>query len=62
MNGARNLWIVKPGSSSRGRKIQVFNKLDRILAYTDIDRSIFHEIASKLSAEKDRYSKKIDGE
>ena len=35
------MWIVKPGSLSRGRDIQVFNNLAKILEYTEIDTSIF---------------------
>jgi tubulin monoglycylase TTLL3/8 len=37
LNGLRNMWIVKPGGSSRGRDIKVFNKLSEILHYTEID-------------------------
>ena len=36
------MWIVKPGGLSRGRNIQVFDNLAKILQYTDIDTSIFH--------------------
>jgi hypothetical protein len=58
MNGRRNLWIVKPGGMSRGRNIMVFNKLNRILEYTDIDVSIFNQVASNMNS--DKFSKKTD--
>ncbi|XP_023323881.1 tubulin monoglycylase TTLL3 [Eurytemora carolleeae] len=32
MDGVLNLWIIKPGSSSRGRGISITNKLERILS------------------------------
>lgn len=38
LNGQKNIWIVKPGSKSRGEGIQVFNSLDDILDYTKKDR------------------------
>ena len=30
MNGRKNLWILKPGNSSRGRGIKIYNNLKDI--------------------------------
>ncbi|OQS07810.1 tubulin-tyrosine ligase family, partial [Thraustotheca clavata] len=39
LNGAdcKNVWIVKPAGMSRGRGIRVFNQLDELLAYADVE-------------------------
>lgn len=37
INGVNNLWIVKPGGLSRGRKIRLFNDLQEIAEYAEID-------------------------
>lgn len=31
MNGNVNIWLVKPGSMSRGRGIKVFNSYNKIM-------------------------------
>ena len=49
LNGTRNMWIVKPGGLSRGRDIQVFTKLGKILSYTEIDASIYHQMSENIS-------------
>ena len=33
LNGSNNLWIVKPGQSSRGRGIEVYNNYEDIVKY-----------------------------
>ena len=38
LNGHNNLWIVKPGGLSRGRKIRLFNNFFRILEYAQVDQ------------------------
>ena len=42
LNGTRNLWIVKPGAASRGRDIQVFAQLQKIIDYTQISTILPH--------------------
>lgn len=37
MNGTSNLWIVKPGGLSRGRKIRLFKDFYKILEYAEVD-------------------------
>ena len=37
MNGLSNLWIVKPGGLSRGRKIRIFRDFQKILEYAEVD-------------------------
>ena len=37
MNGLNNLWIVKPGGLSRGRKIRIFKDFQKILDYAEVD-------------------------
>ncbi|OWZ08473.1 Tubulin-tyrosine ligase [Phytophthora megakarya] len=34
---SQNVWIVKPAGMSRGRGIRVFNDLDQLLAYVDVE-------------------------
>lgn len=34
---SRNIWIVKPAGMSRGRGIRVFNNLDLLLEYADVE-------------------------
>nr|CCA23901.1 tubulintyrosine ligase family putative [Albugo laibachii Nc14] len=34
---SNNIWIIKPAGMSRGRGIRVFNELDEILSYADIE-------------------------
>lgn len=36
LNGNQNLWIVKPGGLSRGRKIKLFDNYIEICQYTEI--------------------------
>lgn len=31
LDGMNNIWIVKPGAQSRGRGIQLTNKLDKVM-------------------------------
>jgi len=31
LDGLNNIWIVKPGAQSRGRGIQLTNKLDKVM-------------------------------
>jgi hypothetical protein len=38
--GKEHLWILKPGTSSRGRGIEVFSRLDKILARRSENRKI----------------------
>ena len=33
--GENNLWIVKPGSSSRGRGIKIFDKIEDIICHAE---------------------------
>ena len=40
MNGPNNLWIVKPGGLSRGRKIRLFNDLQQIIDYAEVDLAV----------------------
>jgi Tubulin-tyrosine ligase family len=40
INGVNNLWIVKPGGLSRGRKIRLFSDLQEIVEYAEIDWSL----------------------
>ena len=35
MDGLLNLWIIKPGCSSRGRGITISNRLERILGIVE---------------------------
>jgi len=35
---AQNAWILKPSGKSRGRGIKLFNNLEEILKYTDVER------------------------
>ena len=39
LNGYDNLWIVKPGGLSRGRKIRIFKEFQKILAYAEVDHA-----------------------
>lgn len=39
INGRSNLWIVKPAAKSRGRGIETFNDLHKLLKYCGIDSS-----------------------
>ena len=36
LNGVANLWIVKPGGLSRGRKIKLFDNYAEICHYAEI--------------------------
>ncbi|CCI42831.1 unnamed protein product [Albugo candida] len=36
-SNSENIWIIKPAGMSRGRGIRVFNELDDIFQYTDIE-------------------------
>ncbi|TMW58367.1 hypothetical protein Poli38472_009926 [Pythium oligandrum] len=36
-NKSRNVWIVKPAGMSRGRGIRVFNNLEALLEYADVE-------------------------
>lgn len=36
MNGTQNLWIVKPGGLSRGRKIRIFDSYQEICQYAEL--------------------------
>ena len=36
MNGTQNLWIVKPGGLSRGRKIKIFDSYQEICQYAEL--------------------------
>ena len=44
------MWIVKPGGSSRGRDIKVFNKLSNILKYVEIDVGVFNNFTENIQA------------
>ena len=44
------MWIVKPGGSSRGRDIKVFNKLSSILKYTEINVAVFNNFTENIQA------------
>lgn len=35
MNGSNNLWLLKPGISSRGRGIRIFNRVDKIVNHIE---------------------------
>lgn len=37
LNGTANIWIVKPGGLSRGRKIRLFRDFQKILDYAEVD-------------------------
>lgn len=39
MNGTDNLWIVKPGGLSRGRKIRIFKDFHKILEYAEVNHT-----------------------
>lgn len=39
LNGHDNLWIVKPGGLSRGRKIRIFKDFQKILSYAEVDHA-----------------------
>lgn len=43
LDGASNLWIVKPAGKSRGRGIKVFHDLSGILRYTGLDAKSVRE-------------------
>ena len=36
--GSANVWIVKPSGKSRGRGIRIFRSLQKLLAYTDVEK------------------------
>ena len=42
INGPNNLWIVKPAGLSRGRKIRLFNDLQQIMDYTEVDPQVYN--------------------
>lgn len=35
MNGTENLWLLKPGCSSRGRGIKIYKTYDKVLGRID---------------------------
>ena len=50
MNGMNNLWIVKPGGLSRGRKIRLFKDFFKILDYAEIDQQQQINAAADLAS------------
>eukprot|EP00002_Diphylleia_rotans_P020500 TRINITY_DN3974_c1_g1_i6.p1 TRINITY_DN3974_c1_g1~~TRINITY_DN3974_c1_g1_i6.p1 ORF type:complete len:725 (-),score=132.85 TRINITY_DN3974_c1_g1_i6:1220-3394(-) len=44
LNGTHNVWIVKPAGKSRGRGIEVFNRLDKLMEYISVEG---HFVAQK---------------
>ena len=50
LNGTSNLWIVKPGGLSRGRKIRIFKDFQKILEYAEVDSAAQLTAANGLAS------------